>query len=150
MGDGGLALSNEERVTLFEILGLKKQEPVNPKDPIQTEIYRGNSRITVQFDEKGKLLSGGSGGGGYGWNTGGYVGGVPNAGGNANGYGGGNYYLPPSDPSNTNGGPGASPNNGRQSVPTPSINQPGQQQQQQNNPPAARVPTASLPMTLPN
>ena len=144
VGDGGLALSNEERVTLFEILGLKKQEPVNPKDPIQTEIYRGQSRITVQFDEKGKLLSGGSGGGGY-------IGGVPNAGGNANGSGGGNYYLPPSDPSNSNGGPGAAPNNGRQNVPTPSINQPGQPMPRQNdNPPAARVPTASLPMTLPN
>ncbi len=152
VGDGGLALSNEERVTLFEILGLKKQEPVNPKDPIQTEIYRGHSRITVQFDEKGKLLSGGSSGGGYGWNTGGYIGGVPNGGGNVGGgYGNGNYYLPPSDQSNSNGGPGVAPNNGRQNVPTPSINQPGQPMPRQNdNPPAARVPTASLPMTLPN
>ena len=146
-GDGGLALSNEERVTLFEILGLKKQDPVNPKDPIQTEIYRGNQRITVQFDEKGKLLNGStSGGGGYGWNTGGYVGGNPNGGGYG-GNGGGLYYLPPNDASNGNRAPA---NNGRSNVPTPGINQPGQPMQPNDGPPQGRVPTASLPLPLPN
>jgi len=141
VGDGGLALSNAERVTLYEILGLKKQDPA--KDPFQTEIYRGSGRVTNQFDEKGRFLSGGNGGGyGYsGWNTGGYVGGAA---------GGGGQYVLPSDPAMN----GAPQNNGRYNVPTPGINQtaPPQQQQGQpnNNPGAPRVPTASLPLPLPN
>ena len=136
VGDGGLALSNAERVTLYEILGLKKQDPA--KDPFQTEIYRGNGRTTNQFDEKGRFLSGGSGAGG---NLG-----VP-----AGGVNGGGQYVLPNDATNN----GAPQNNGRNNAPTPSINQPSQPQQQQqgqpnNNPGAPRVPTASLPLPLQN
>ncbi len=141
VGNGGLALSNSERVTLYEILGLKKQDPA--KEPFQTEIYRGNSRMTNQFDEKGRFLSGGNGGGtGYsGWNSGGYIG-LPGGGGN----GGGQYVLP-SDPTNN----GALQNNNRNNVPMPSINQPSQPQgQPNNNGGAPRVPTASLPLPLTN
>ena len=141
VGSGGLALSNTERVTLYEILGLKKQDPA--KDPFQTEIYRGNGRMTNQFDEKGRFVGGGNGGGyGYsGWNSGGYLG-VPN--------GGQGQYVLPNDATNN----GGSPNNGRYNMPTPGINQTAPQQQPQgqpnNNPGAPRVPTASLPLPLQN
>lgn len=52
-GTGGLALNSNERVTLYEILGLKPSEPV---EPIMTEIYRGTGRSTNRFNEKGKLI----------------------------------------------------------------------------------------------
>ena len=137
VGDGGLSLSNAERVTLYEILGLKKQDPA--KDPFQTEIYRGSGRIINQFDEKGRIV-----GGGYGYsglNTGGTMGGV---------YGNGGQYVLPNDATNN----GAPQNNGRYNVPTPGINQAVPQQQPQgqpnNNPGAPRVPTASLPLPLRN
>ena len=142
VGDGGLALSNAERVTLYEILGLKKQDPA--KEPFQTEIFRGNTgRITNQFDEKGRFLSGGFGGGGYnGLNN------VPAAA--MGGLNAGAPYVLPNDATNN----GAPQNNGRNNVPTPGINQsvPLQQPQGQpnNNPGAPRVPTASLPLPLPN
>lgn len=140
VGNGGLALSNSERVTFYEILGLKKQDPA--KDPFQTEIYRGsNNRVTHQFDEKGRFLGGNSGSGyGGGWNTGGYVG-VPLG----SGSGGGGQYVLPNDPTSTSG---------RSNMPTPGNNQPSPQQQPQgqpnNNTGAPRVPTASLPLRLPN
>ncbi len=140
VGNGGLALSNSERVTLFEILGLKKQDPA--KEPFQTEIYRGNSRMTHQFDEKGRFIGGGNGSGyGYsGWNTGGYTGGL------GPGNGGGQYALP--NDATTNG---ASPINGRSNTPAPGNNQPSQPQgPQNNNPGAPRVPTASLPLPSTN
>ncbi|MEK6259569.1 MAG: Flp pilus assembly protein CpaB [Planctomycetota bacterium] len=147
VGDGGLALSNTERVTLYEILGLKKQDPA--KDPFQTEIYRGNSRMTNQFDEKGRFVGGGNGSGyGYsGWNTGGYLGGTM---GGVYGNGNGGQYALPNDATNN----GAPQNNGRYNVPTPGINQTAPQQQPQgqpnNNPGTPRVPTASLPLPLQN
>jgi pilus assembly protein CpaB len=135
VGNGGLALSNAERVTLYEILGLKKQDPA--KEPFQTEIYRGSNRMTNQFDEKGRLTGGVGIGNGYsGWNTGGYVGGLP---------GGGQYVLP-SDPTSNS----APLNNGRPNSPAPGINQPAPQGQPNNNPSAPRAPTASLPSQLPN
>lgn len=52
-GTGGLALNSAERVTLYEILGLKTAEPV---EPFLTEIYRGIGRSANRFDEKGKLI----------------------------------------------------------------------------------------------
>lgn len=55
-GDGGLALSNEERVTLYEILGLKPQEP--EPEPFMTEIFRGNGRDTLYFNDKGRRVDG--------------------------------------------------------------------------------------------
>ena len=51
-GDGGLALSSEERVTLFELLGLQRSEPAKP--PFATDIYRGASRATNRFDDRGR------------------------------------------------------------------------------------------------
>ena len=129
VGSGGLALSNSERVTLYEILGLRKQDPT--KEPFQTEIYRGSGRITNQFDEKGRFLSGGNN--------------SPSAPvGAANG--GGQYVLP-NDATNNS----APQNNGRTSAPTPNTNQPSAPQgQPNNNNGAPRVPTASLPLPLPN
>lgn len=53
-GHGGLALSNSERVTLFEILGLEKSDPA--REPFVTEIFRGHSRTKNQFDDRGRLL----------------------------------------------------------------------------------------------
>jgi pilus assembly protein CpaB len=53
-GNGGLALSNSERVTLFELLGLEKSDPL--KEPFATEIYRGTSRVRNQFDDKGRFV----------------------------------------------------------------------------------------------
>ena len=56
-GDGGLALSNSERVTLFELLGLEKSAPL--KDPFTTDIYRGSGRTTNLFDDKGRQIDSG-------------------------------------------------------------------------------------------
>jgi pilus assembly protein CpaB len=52
-GNGGLALSSSERVTLYEILGLKQADP---SEPFLTEIYRGSGRATNRFNDKGKLM----------------------------------------------------------------------------------------------
>ena len=127
VGSGGLALSNSERVTLYEILGLKKQDAA--KEPFQTEIYRGNGRTTNQFDEKGRFLSGGNSSLG-----------VPVGGANSSG-----QYVLPNDATNNS----APQNNNRNSVPTPNTNQPSQGQPN-NNSGAPRAPTASLPLPLPN
>ena len=126
VGSGGLALSNSERVTLYEILGLRKQDPT--KDPFQTEIFRGNNRTTNQFDEKGRFLSGGNNSPAV----------QPR---NNNG---GQYVLP--NDSTINNTPQGS---GRTSVPTPGTNPPPQGQPN-NDAVAPRVPTASLPYPLPN
>jgi pilus assembly protein CpaB len=54
-GNGGLALSNAERVTLFELLGLQKADPI--LEPFRTQIYRGSGRIIVnRFDAKGRRI----------------------------------------------------------------------------------------------
>lgn len=53
-GHGGLALSNSERVTLFEILGLEKSDPI--REPFVTEIFRGHNRTKNQFDDRGRLI----------------------------------------------------------------------------------------------
>jgi pilus assembly protein CpaB len=52
-GNGGLALSSADRVTLYEILGLK---PADASDPFLTEIYRGSGRSTNRFNDKGRLI----------------------------------------------------------------------------------------------
>lgn len=56
-GNGGLALSNDERVTLFEMLGLEKSAAA--KEPFTTEIYRGSGRSTNQFDDRGRQIDNG-------------------------------------------------------------------------------------------
>lgn len=53
-GNGGLALSNSERITFYEILGLVP--PEKPKDPVLTEIYRGPARSTMYFDDRGRFM----------------------------------------------------------------------------------------------
>lgn len=53
-GNGGLALTNSERVTLFEILGLERSEPM--KEPFRTEIFKGSNRTVNRFDAKGRRL----------------------------------------------------------------------------------------------
>lgn len=53
-GTGGLALSNSERVTLNEILGL--EPPQAAPQPLLTEIYRGQSRRVQHFNKQGRLL----------------------------------------------------------------------------------------------
>ena len=58
-GNGGLALSNEERITLFEILGMQKADPAKP--PFGTEIYRGSGRQLNMFDERGRRIESSSG-----------------------------------------------------------------------------------------
>lgn len=50
-GSGGLALSSTERVTLYDILGLKPAE-----QPFVTDVYRGSSRTTNRFNSDGRLL----------------------------------------------------------------------------------------------
>lgn len=137
-GDGGLALSNAERVTLYEILGLKKQDPA--KEPFQTEIYRGGGRAIHTFDERGRHLGSsgyGAGYGGYGgWNTGGYT-----TGWGPYGAQGGQYVLP----DNYGGTSGVGPNNYRGiNSPAPNMNQqpPAPQGQPQQDQAAPRTPTA--------
>ena len=55
-GNGGLALNNSDRVTLYEILGLKRGEP--EKEPFVTETYRGAGRGTLYFNDRGRRLDG--------------------------------------------------------------------------------------------
>jgi len=53
-GHGGLSPLNEDRVTLFEILGLKP--PETPPEPFVTESYRGSSHATLRFNEHGRRI----------------------------------------------------------------------------------------------
>jgi pilus assembly protein CpaB len=53
-GDGGVALTNSERITFYEILGLTRAD--KPKEPVLTEIYRGAQRSTMYYDERGRFL----------------------------------------------------------------------------------------------
>ncbi len=62
-GSGGLALNNADRVTLYEILGLKRGEP--EKDPFVTEAYRAAGRGLLYFNDRGRRIDG-WGSGAYG------------------------------------------------------------------------------------
>lgn len=53
-GNGGLALTNAERITLYDILGLVP--PGKPKEPILTEIFRGTARSTAYYDDRGRFI----------------------------------------------------------------------------------------------
>lgn len=57
-GNGGLALSNSERVTLYEILGLQEEEPA--PQPKMAEIFRGTGRDTLFFDDRGMRMDAGA------------------------------------------------------------------------------------------
>ena len=50
-GTGGLAIAGNERITLYEILGLKPAT-----EPFLTEIFRGSGRSTNRFNEQGRLM----------------------------------------------------------------------------------------------
>ena len=53
-GNGGLALTNRERITFYEILGLVRGNKA--KEPILTEIYRGVNRSSSYYDERGRYM----------------------------------------------------------------------------------------------
>jgi pilus assembly protein CpaB len=53
LGDGGVAVADENRAYLDEILGLAP--PDEPQAPFVTEIYYGAGRQSNSFDERGRL-----------------------------------------------------------------------------------------------
>jgi len=53
-GNGGLALTNAERVTLYEILGLKPKAP--DPEPFLTESFRGVNRSVFLFNAQGRRI----------------------------------------------------------------------------------------------
>lgn len=145
-GNGGLAVNNSERVTLYEILGLKRGEP--EKEPFVTESYRGAGRSTLFFNDRGRRLDG-WGNGGYGRNGFDYKQyfGAPQSdySGSSSGRYSDDYRLP------SNGGNNAAPapapsNNGGGNAPSVERSVP--------NPvdmPASRAaPTALRPIPVPN
>lgn len=77
-GDGGVALSNTDRATLWEVLGLKKaaqkKEPPEPEKPFVTESYRGTRGGSLEWDKAGKKFrdnySGNRGNGNNGYSGG--------------------------------------------------------------------------------
>lgn len=66
-GDGQVALSNADRATLWEILGLKKRTPEpkeDPEEPFVTETYRGGgARNSMQWNKDGKRFDARNGSG---------------------------------------------------------------------------------------
>lgn len=124
-GDGGLALSNSERITFYEILGLV-QSP-KPSEPLLTEIYRGSTRSTLYFDDRGR-----------------YLGARPSI--NQTQPPAQPYVLPQAAPQD----PGSQPYNGTP-APSPSMPSTTLPSQPQDNPDRPRpVPTAALPLAQPN
>lgn len=67
-GSGVVSVSDEDRVTLDEILGLKA--PEEPAKPFETEIYRGASRAANFWSDNGSRWAGY--GRGYGYDNDGY------------------------------------------------------------------------------
>jgi pilus assembly protein CpaB len=53
-GDGGVAVSREDRATLNEILGL--EPPQEPEPPFTSEIYYGSGRHTNTFEKNGRRV----------------------------------------------------------------------------------------------
>lgn len=125
-GNGGLALSNSERITFYEILGLTR--PDKPKEPILTEIYRGGNRATLYFDDRGRYL-------------GGRVGPMQTTNDRQ-------YVLPPMLPSTSNDPNAAPAGPAAPNAPAPGAAAPAQPQ---GNPDPARPgPTAALNQPQPN
>ena len=50
-GSGGVAVSDADRATLYEILGYTPKPPEDPEPPFQTEIYSGTGRSVNTFRE---------------------------------------------------------------------------------------------------
>jgi len=121
-GNGGLALSNTERITFYEILGLVRGE--KPRDPILTEIFRGTGRQTLYFDDRGRYMGARSP--------------LPQA---APG-----FVLPPNASPSPTPQPGYDPST--TPAPMPNTSLPGQPQAAPETP--RTVPTAALPQSIPN
>ena len=123
-GNGGVSLTNTERITFYEILGLRRGEA--PKPPFTTEIFRGPARSTLVFDDKGRFLGSRA----------------PNPTNTTP-----QYVLPPTSGTGPNAdpspGPGPTPG-----LPAPTTALPPQTQDNPNQPRLA--PTASLLQILPN
>ncbi|MBC7819559.1 MAG: Flp pilus assembly protein CpaB [Planctomycetaceae bacterium] len=63
-GNGGIALSNADRVTLWEVLGLKKTVVVQsapPEKPFVTDVYRGSNQNAYRWDKDGNAFRGNRG-----------------------------------------------------------------------------------------
>ncbi|MDP1795916.1 MAG: Flp pilus assembly protein CpaB [Planctomycetaceae bacterium] len=118
-GTGGLVLNNTDRVTLYEILGLKRPEP--DKEPFVTESYRGAGRGTLMFSDKGRRLDGwgGSGYGRAGFDYKTYFG-APQSdySGSSNGRFGDDYRLPSGNGSSAPAAPAPSNNGGGVNAPS--------------------------------
>lgn len=98
-GDGQVALSNSDRASLWEILGLKKKvrDPKEePEEPFVTETFRGSGSSSLQWGKDNKRFGGqngrgsGNGGGGIVDDPSGNIGG-------RNGNGGDDDDFDPSD-----------------------------------------------------
>lgn len=78
-GNGGVAINNEDRATLYEILGLKtpeKLKPEEPPKPFVIEGYYGSSRSVDEFDRNGMRIGNSNNfnrGRGRAFNSGGYL-----------------------------------------------------------------------------
>jgi pilus assembly protein CpaB len=153
-GDGGLAVSSADRVTLYEILGLKRPDPA--KDPFTTEQFRGAGRSLQAFDDKGKRLdSYGTGGGGRaGFDYRGFLGAPAGNNGGYNGMSPGGYLYGPN-----NGGGWVLPNQGGgSSAPAapdasglpPTADRNGGFWQQPGDAQQRSAPTAARAVDLPN
>ena len=115
-GHGGLALTNSERTTFYEILGLIRAD--KPAEPMLTEIYRGSSRSTLVWDAKGQFL------------------GTRPAPQQTNN---GQYVLPPA----AGAAPGGQPKTDPATKPAPTTSQPAPPQDNLDQP--RPVPTAARP-----
>lgn len=66
-GNGGIALSNSDRATLWEIMGLKKPtpkpevKPEEPEKPFVTETFRGIGGGSMPWNKDGKKFDGNAG-----------------------------------------------------------------------------------------
>lgn len=130
-GNGGVALADDDRAFLEEILGLAP--PPEPKKPFVTEHYRGAGRGVMAFNDDGTLWGGDFGGDSYGY--GGYGTGTRPAprqvgGHEPSGPGGwsGGYYRgidAPSAPPGSHALPNAAPHGTPRLIPSPNNNASG-------------------------
>lgn len=147
-GSGGLALSGTDRVTLYDILGLKRPEP--DKEPFVTEAYRASGRGTLYFSDRGRRLdsygTGGSGRGGFDYKT--YFG-APQGGGysgSSSGRFSDDYRLPGGSSGNSDAAP--APSNNTPSIPSPSVER--SVPSPVDMPASRTAPTAARLMPVPN
>lgn len=146
-GSGGLAVSNAERVTLYEILGLKRGEP--EKEPFVTESYRGAGRGMLYFNDRGRRIDGGaSGTGRYGFDYKSYFG-APQSdySGSSSGRFSDDYRLPSGGGSSAPSAPAPAPsNNGGVNAPSVERSVPNPV----DMPASRQAPTAARLIPIPN